>query len=39
MAWMAEEIDAHTVERLRGKEYKGSVEDIDHEIVYPDLSQ
>jgi len=32
-----EELKAHTVSRLRGKEYKGNVEDISDEVNYPEL--
>ncbi|WP_281542398.1 SOS response-associated peptidase [Maribacter aestuarii] len=32
-------MDYHTVDRLRGKEYKGNVPEIDEEVEYPELSQ
>ena len=34
-----EKLNAHTVDRLRGKEYKGNVEGIAKEVLYPELSQ
>lgn len=34
-----ENMDFHTVDRLRGKEYKGNVPEIDEEVEYPELSQ
>lgn len=33
----AEKLTAHTVGRLRGKEYLGNVEHISEEVVYPEL--
>lgn len=33
----AEKLSAHSVHRLRGKEYKGNVEEISEEITYPEL--
>lgn len=33
----AEKLKAHTVGRLRGKEYLGNVEQISEEVVYPEL--
>lgn len=32
-----EELKAHTVSKLRGKEYKGNVEEISNEVIYEDL--
>lgn len=32
-----ERLDAYTVGRLRGKEYKGNVPDISEEVTYPEL--
>ncbi len=34
-----EELDAHTVGRLRGKEYGGNVEGISEEFLYPELAE
>lgn len=34
-----EEMTYHTVDRLRGKQYKGNVPEIDEEVEYPELSQ
>ncbi|NHF60164.1 SOS response-associated peptidase [Flavobacteriaceae bacterium TP-CH-4] len=35
----AEEMVAHTVGRIRGKEYKGNIDSIDEKVVYPELNQ
>lgn len=32
-----EELKAHTVDRLRGKEYRGNVADISQQVIYPEL--
>jgi putative SOS response-associated peptidase YedK len=34
-----EELKAHTVHKLRGKEYPGNVPEIDKEVVYPELQE
>jgi putative SOS response-associated peptidase YedK len=34
-----EELEAYTVDRLRGKEYKGNVEEITREVHYPELNE
>ena len=31
------ELEAHTVRKLRGKEYIGNVEEISDEYIYPEL--
>lgn len=33
----AEELEAHTVARLRGKEYQGNVKEISDQVSYPEL--
>ncbi|WP_233244107.1 SOS response-associated peptidase [Tamlana fucoidanivorans] len=32
------ELSSHTVSKLRGKEYKGNVEEISNEVIYPELN-
>ena len=34
-----EEMEAYTVDRLRGKAYKGNVAEITNKVDYPELSQ
>ena len=34
-----DELKAHSVTRLRGKEYPGNVSEISEEVIYPELKE
>ena len=36
-SYPADELKAHTVNKLRGKDYKGNVEEISEEVIYKEL--
>lgn len=38
-SYPGEELEAYTVDRLRGKEYRGNIPEISQQVQYPELTK